>query len=204
MKHATKDELAVVASTVLLAIMYGCFIYFHFQQFVESRRLSLVLLVLFETLCLIFIVTRKDPNATWHSWQTYLATMGGIFSVLLFRPTGAPADLFAGQLIQMAGFVLQILALASLNRSFGLLPAHRGVKSSGLYRWVRHPLYFAYMISCVGYVVNNFSLYNMAVIGANFGLQVLRILHEEAFLSRYAEYAKYARRTRWRLIPLMW
>ena len=39
--------------------------------------------------------------------------------------------------------MLQIAAVLSLNRSFGLLPAHRGVKSDGLYRWVRHPLYTA-------------------------------------------------------------
>ena len=205
MKHTiTKDGLMIAASNVLLAIVYSWFIFIHVRQFMETQRLSLVLLVLFETLCLIFIVTRKDPNATWHNWKTWLATLAGTFSVLLLRPTEAPADLFAGQVIQVAGFALQILALASLNRSFGLLPAHRGVKSNGLYRWVRHPLYTAYMISCAGYVVNNFSLYNMAVMGAFVGLQALRILQEETFLSRYAEYADYTRRTKWRLIPLIW
>ncbi|MCK6452335.1 MAG: hypothetical protein L6R19_16025 [Alphaproteobacteria bacterium] len=46
--------------------------------------------------------------------------------------------------------------------------------------------------------------YNVAIFIAATGLQVMRIRSEETFLMRYDEYADYARRTRWRLIPAVW
>ena len=144
------------------------------------------------------------PSGTWHSSKTWITTLGGTFLPLLLRPTDAPADLVAGQLIQLVGVTLQIVALLSLNRSFGLLPAHRDIKSGGLYRWVRHPLYSAYTLALIGYVVNNPSIHNAAILVLATGFQVMRIVNEETFLSRYSEYAAYVKRTRWRLIPLIW
>ncbi|MFQ6019078.1 MAG: methyltransferase family protein [Kiloniellaceae bacterium] len=200
----SKRGLQVAAGNVLLALMYATFAYAHLQSFAKTPRLSLLLAFLVETLTLIFGLVRKDSNGTWHSSKTWVTTLGGTFAPLLFWPTAAPVDLFAGQLIQLAGFTLQVGALLSLNRSFGLLPAHRDVKSGGLYRWIRHPLYSAYTLANIGYMVNNLSLYNVAIFVVATGFQVLRVINEETFLSRYGEYSAYAKRTRWRLIPLIW
>ena len=200
----TKPGLGVAAGNVLLALMYILFISAHLQSFTKTPRLSLLLIVSVETVCLIFVLIRKDPDETWHSWQTWVTTLGGTFAPLLFRPTLAPADLLAGHIIQGAALMLVIAALLSLNRSFGLLPAHRGVKSDGLYRWIRHPLYTAYALAWIGYVVNNFDLYNVVILLAAIGLEILRIVNEETLLLRYQAYAVYAQRTRWRLIPLLW
>jgi protein-S-isoprenylcysteine O-methyltransferase Ste14 len=100
---------------------------------------------------------------------------------------------------------MAIIALLSLSRSFGLLPAYRGIKSSGLYSVVRHPLYTAYVISFIGYLINNPSVANAAVIafGTAF-LLVMRIHCEESLLLEYDDYSRYASRTRWRLIPAVW
>jgi len=200
----TKQGLVEAGGTGLLALMYLFFIVSHVQAFAETPRLSLLLFTVFETLCLAFVLIRKQPNDFWLSWKVWTVTMGGTFAPLLFRPADVPADLLAGQVIQVVGFVLQIGALLALNRSFGLLPAHRGVKSSGLYRWIRHPLYTAYALAQFGYVVNNFDGYNVLIWLVATGFQVLRILNEEKFLRRYEEYEAYARQTRWRLIPLLW
>ena len=67
------------------------------------------------------------------------------------------------------------MALLSLNRSIGLLPAYRGVQSGRLYSWVRHPLYTAYMITFLGYLINNQSFYNAAVVLAGTAFLVMRI-----------------------------
>jgi protein-S-isoprenylcysteine O-methyltransferase Ste14 len=106
--------------------------------------------------------------------------------------------------LQVIGFGIQIMALLSLNRSIGLLPAHRGVKTGGLYGFVRHPLYTAYVITFVGYLMNNQSLYNAAVVLAGTAFLVARIYCEEALLFKYSDYTRYASRTRWRLIPAIW
>ncbi len=107
-------------------------------------------------------------------------------------------------IVRVAGFVLQVGAVLSLNRSFGLLPAHRGVKSDGLYRWVRHPLYGVYTLAHLGYVVNNLSTFNVIVVAVATAFQMLRILNEERLLMEYPDYSNYAGRTRWRLIPAVW
>lgn len=49
------------------------------------------------------------------------------FAPLLFRPTAAAEDFLVGQAVQIAGLVLLIAAVVTLSRSFGLLPARRGV-----------------------------------------------------------------------------
>jgi protein-S-isoprenylcysteine O-methyltransferase Ste14 len=123
---------------------------------------------------------------------------------LLLRPTDATADLLAGEILQVGGFAMAIIALLSLSRSFGLLPAYRGIKSSGLYSVVRHPLYTAYVISFIGYLINNPSVANAAVIAFGTAFLVMRIHCEEALLLEYDDYSHYASRTRWRLIPAVW
>ena len=96
---------------------------------------------------------------------------------------------------------MQIVAILSLNRSFGIVPANRGIKTGGLYRLVRHPLYLSYVVHQIGYVLNNWSEYNICVfVGATL-FQVLRIYREEQFLISDPAYRAYMSRTRSRLIP---
>lgn len=196
--------VGTAATNLLLGFLFLAFAYSHLWQFIETPRLSLLLIVAVESMIAVLLIIRRDPDRTHHSWKTWLATFGGTLAQLLLRPTEAPADLLAGQGLQLVGFMLQIAAVLSLNRSFGLLPAHRGVKSDGLYRWVRHPLYSAYLFAHFGYLINNFSGYNLAIIAIATAFQVLRIMQEERLLSEYESYVQYASRTRWRLIPAVW
>ncbi len=69
---------------------------------------------------------------------------------------------------------------------------------------MRHPLYSAYALAHLGYLVNNFSVYNATIIAVTTAFQVARILNEERLLMDYPDYADYAGRTRWRLIPAVW
>jgi protein-S-isoprenylcysteine O-methyltransferase Ste14 len=113
-------------------------------------------------------------------------------------------NLVTGGILQVIGFVIQIMALLSSNRSIGLLPAYRGVQSGGPYSWVRHPLYTAHVITLLGYLINNQSFYNAAVVLAGTVFLVMRIYCEEKLLLKYADYTRYANRIRWRLIPAIW
>jgi len=200
----TRQGLGIASSNLLLAAMYLIFAYLHLTHFAATARPSLLLIVASESLLVVFVLIRRDPDATWHSWWTWLTMLGGTFGPLLFRPAAAAEDLLVGQAVQIAGLVLEVAAIMALSRSFGLLPAHRGIKSDGLYRLVRHPLYMAYTLAWLGYVINNFSLYNIAVLVFATGFQVLRIRNEEAFLRRYPDYVTLSERTRWRLVPFVW
>jgi protein-S-isoprenylcysteine O-methyltransferase Ste14 len=106
-----------------------------------------------------------------------------------------------GEVIQIFGMMLQVLALFSLNRSIGFVAANRGVKTTGMYRFVRHPLYSAYCVSFLGFVMNHPTKYNICIYCAMLLLLFMRILAEERILLRSGEYAKYTRTVRYRLIP---
>ena len=208
MKSMSQDAslrgIGIACTNVVLATCFFLFAYANLQSFIEHPRLSVALIVVTESIVAIFILIRRDPDETRHSWQTWVTTTIGTLAPLLLRPTAGAEDLLIGQIIQLAGFMLQIGAVLSLNRSFGLLPAHRGVKSDGLYRLVRHPLYTAYTITFLGYLINNLSWYNAAIMVIGTAFQVWRIRCEEDLLFKYPNYASYADRIRWRLIPQIW
>jgi protein-S-isoprenylcysteine O-methyltransferase Ste14 len=194
----------IAATNLSLALLFSAFAYANAMSFSAQPRLSVFLLLVTETLVAVFFLIRRDPDQTRHTWMSWITTTGGTLTPLLLRPTDATADVPVGEWIQTAGFVLQILAVLSLNRSFGLLPAHRRVKTDGLYRFVRHPLYAAYALVFVGYLINNPSLANLAVVVVGTAFQVLRIREEESLLRTVPEWGAFAERVRWRLIPPIW
>jgi protein-S-isoprenylcysteine O-methyltransferase Ste14 len=191
-------------TNMMLAYLFIVFAIANAKSFLENPRLSVFLIVVTETIVAIFLVIRRDPDETRHTWQTWITTTCGTLAPFLLRPIEATEDLLYGDILQVIGFVMQIAALLSLNRSIGLLPAHRGVKSGGLYSWVRHPLYTAYVITYLGYWINNQSVGNAAIALVGTAFLVMRIYYEEALLLKYAAYTRYAKRIRWRLIPSIW
>jgi protein-S-isoprenylcysteine O-methyltransferase Ste14 len=203
-KRSSLRGIGLASTNILLANLYLLFAIANGKSFIANPRLSVLLIVLMETIAAIFLIIRRDPDETQHTWQTWTTTTFGTLAPTLFRPIEATADLMLGEILQIGGFGMQIAALLCLSRSFGLLPAYRGVKSYGPYSWVRHPLYTAYVMSFIGYWVNNQSLHNAAIVLFGTAFLVMRIYYEEALLVKYADYRRYANRTRWRLVPSLW
>jgi protein-S-isoprenylcysteine O-methyltransferase Ste14 len=188
--------IGLASTNVFLAVLFSAFAFANAASFLAEPRLSVLLIVFLEAISALFFILRRDPDETRHTWQTWTSTTLGSFAPLLL--------LLAGEILQVGGFAMAIIALLSLSRSFGLLPAYRGIKSSGLYSVVRHPLYTAYVISFIGYLINNPSVANAAVIAFGTAFLVMRIHCEESLLLEYDDYSRYASRTRWRLIPAVW
>ena len=189
---------------MFLATLFILFAIANAKSFLVNPRLSVFLIVVTETIVAVFLVIRRNPDETLHSWQTWVTTTCGTLAPFLLRPVDATADVLIGNVFQISGFLLQIFALLALNRCIGLLPAYRGVKSSGLYALVRHPLYMAYVITFFGFAINNPSLANFGIILGATGFLVMRIRYEESLLYKYADYVDYASRTRWHLMPGVW
>jgi protein-S-isoprenylcysteine O-methyltransferase Ste14 len=106
-----------------------------------------------------------------------------------------------GLILELLGVLLTQIARIYMGRSFGLLPANRGIVSNGPFRWVRHPIYFGWLILSIGYAMSYVSERNIALIVATLPFMVWRIDQEEAHLSADPEYRNYMDRVRYRLWP---
>jgi protein-S-isoprenylcysteine O-methyltransferase Ste14 len=124
--------------------------------------------------------------------------------MLLARPTDGGLPHGACEAVQLVGLLIALASLGTLGRSFGIVAANRGVKTVGPYRFVRHPAYLGYLISYIGYVAENPSVPNLALLFLSTVFQLVRIREEEQLLSRDAEYESYRRSVRYRLVPLVY
>ena len=91
-----------------------------------------------------------------------------------------------------------------LQRGFGIVAANRGVKTRGPYRLVRHPAYLGYLVSYLGYVAENPSVANFALLCLSTGFQLVRIREEEQLLRSDLSYESYRSSVRHKLIPLVY
>jgi protein-S-isoprenylcysteine O-methyltransferase Ste14 len=119
------------------------------------------------------------------------------------RPAdGTWADLgAAGVALQVLGGCFTLVAFCYLGRSFGVVAANRGLKVSGPYRFVRHPIYASHTLTTGGFLLANFSPINAALFLVITAAQIARIEAEERLLTATASYGDYRGRVRWRLLP---
>lgn len=202
-RRVTRAGLGAAFANLSFASLFLAFAWAHAQSFARCQRPSGPFLVAFEVLFALFFVARAPADARTSSPWAWASAAGGTFLPLLLRPLEAPQDVAAGEVLQLAGLLLATYGLLSLNTSVGVLPAHRGIKTTGAYRWLRHPLYAAYAVNAAGYLASNFTVRNLAIVLAASACQVGRIVNEERLLSRYAAYAEYKARTRWRVLPFV-
>jgi protein-S-isoprenylcysteine O-methyltransferase Ste14 len=194
-----------LGSKVVLCTLYLVFAYYHLVDLVENGfRLSVALLVVFESVMVVLVLFRRDSSDVDLGPFAVFAGLVGSFAVLGFRPVEGAEDQLLGQAIQVIGVLLQLAAAVSLGRSFGVLPANRGIKSRGMYRVVRHPFYFSYLVTQAGYIMNNPSLRNFSAMAIGTGFQVLRIHYEERLLLRDETYRRYTEGVQWHLVPGVW
>jgi protein-S-isoprenylcysteine O-methyltransferase Ste14 len=119
-------------------------------------------------------------------------------------PTASPFLLELSWWTILAGVLLGILSLIHLGRSFGVLIAVREVRTSGLYTWVRHPMYLSDIAMRLGYCFSHPSWTSAALFLASSACYVVRAVLEERFLAEQdIGYADYLRRVRYRFIPGM-
>jgi protein-S-isoprenylcysteine O-methyltransferase Ste14 len=103
--------------------------------------------------------------------------------------------------ISMAGLAVVIAGKMTLGRSFGLMPANRGVVSTGIYRVVRHPIYMGYLVTHVAYLAAMPSVWNVVALVAADAALLARAVCEERTLAKDPRYREYQQVVRWRVCP---
>ena len=154
----------------------------------------------------IAFLIRRPARSVATTGGPWLLAAGGTFGGLLLRPSGAhPAwGVTGGLALQLSGLVLAVAALVTLGRSFGFVAADRGVVTRGPYALVRHPVYAAYIVIQLGYLMQSISLRNAVVVAFATCCNVGRAIAEERVLASSGTYQDYRQRVRWRLVPGVW
>jgi protein-S-isoprenylcysteine O-methyltransferase Ste14 len=181
---------------VALAIRVGI-------DFVETLRLTGLLLLASEALVAVLSFARRRAVMVDRSWAARLVTAISIAGPPLLRPGDGWALLpeAPAAMISACGLIVIVCGKLSLGRSFGVVPANRGIVSRGLYRSVRHPIYAGYLVTHGAFLLSHLSAWNAAVLVAGDVMLIVRAAFEERTLARDPEYVRYRERVRWRIVP---
>ena len=163
------------------------------------------LVMVAETSVVIFVLLRRSTQAISMRLGDWLLAITATYAPLLIMPVATPDAVRvlipAAVGLVILGNVIQIAAKLFLRRSFGIAPANRGIKTDGMYRFVRHPMYAGYALVHIGILALMPTLLNLTIYAIGWWAQILRLLAEERLLSEDPAYRDFMTKTRWRLIP---
>jgi len=181
---------------VMLSVPFLC----AFLRVLPTRP-YVVLTAISEMLGVVLILSRKPGEVATRPFPIVIAFAGTALP-LLVRPGGIQlVPSLVASILMSVGLAISVASKVSLNRSFGLVAANRGVKRGGPYRVIRHPMYVGYFVAEVGFVLTNFSTRVMLIYAAAWCAQLLRVLEEERILRTDPAYAAYSTSVPSRLIP---
>lgn len=199
-RRIARSALAL-GSRCLLVSLFTVFAWSNFSHWRETGSPSGLGVTLLEGWAAVLFLTRRAPRDLSMRPLAWVAAPIGSFAMLLARPTDGGLPHLACEAVQLAGLLVALISLGTLGRSFGIVAANRGVKTGGPYRLVRHPAYFGYLISYLGYVAENPSAANVGLLVLSTAFQLVRIREEERLLSGDSAYDAYRQSVRYRLIP---
>jgi protein-S-isoprenylcysteine O-methyltransferase Ste14 len=189
---------------ILLALYSLIFLFIMLVDFRMRHRPSSLLMAVFEGAVVWFSLLRPMPQRSNISLYDWVIALLGSYVIMFTRPAPEVHDQVLLLGVQLFGICVSLAGLFSLNKSFGLVAVNRGVKTSGLYAVVRHPIYTGYFLSWGAYLAQNTTLTNAVIYAVFVTLELLRVVAEERVLSQDPDYAAYARATRWRVLPLIY
>jgi protein-S-isoprenylcysteine O-methyltransferase Ste14 len=135
----------------------------------------------------LLVIPALDHRLAWSHMPLYVALAGDVFVVL-----GWIAIFFV--------FRENSYSSATIE-----LAPDQKVISTGLYGWVRHPMYAGGLVMLLGMPLALGSWWGVLVFIAIIPALIWRLLDEEKFLARNLPgYVEYQSRVRYRLLPLVW
>jgi protein-S-isoprenylcysteine O-methyltransferase Ste14 len=151
----------------------------------------------------LLVLFRIPARTAMVTPSTLLATGVSIVIPALMRPGQPSHGLLASAavVVELFGVILGQVSRIYLGRRFALLPADRGLVTSGPFRFIRHPIYTGWLILSIGYVMAFPTVRNGLIVMATLPFILWRILQEETLLAGDPDFCRYLARTRWRLIP---
>ena len=199
-----RSRIGSLLATTLLFALFLAFAWANFHHWRQTGRPSGIGATVLEAWVAVLFIARRPAAQVSRSRLAWIAAPIGSFAMLLARPEPAGLTQLPCEALQLLGVVVALVSLGTLGRSFGLVAANRGIKTDGPYGLIRHPAYTGYLVAYLGYVAENPSLRNVALLGLSTLFQLVRIGEEEQVLHGDEHYRAYARRVRFRVVPYVY
>lgn len=191
---------------------------------VPALAIDAILLTVFATHHSVFAresVKRRltfVPEPLLRSFYVWLASALLILVVVLWRPVGGEWYRIGGALalvnaaVQAFGLLfiarsvsgLDPLELAGIRQASGAQPKRERLQIGGPYRWVRHPLYFGWVLALFG--TAHMTGDRLAFAAMTTAYLVVAVPWEERSLRQSFgdDYARYTQQVRWRIVPFVY
>ncbi|MDE1925293.1 MAG: DUF1295 domain-containing protein [Patescibacteria group bacterium] len=195
--------LRYLIGNVVIAAFLLLFVLINIQAFRVTGEVGYILVAINQSVYGMLFLARKRAVATSTSAFDWGIAFAATFLGTLLRPAH-PLNAWLGDALISIGIIINLASVLFLNRSIGMVPAQRSIKTGGLYRYVRHPMYASEVLSLFGYTLANVSFANAFIVISTAAFMLIRINREELFLSRSLAYQAYSIETRWKLLPFIY
>jgi protein-S-isoprenylcysteine O-methyltransferase Ste14 len=203
MNKLTREVTADLLSRVMISVLFTLLCINIFGNFMRTGRVTGLMMLASEALVVVLTVVRRPALLIDRSVAARVVTTLALAGPPLLRASDVvpllPDALTAG--VSALGVALVVLGKIALGRSFGLVPANRGVVVRGPYTFVRHPIYTGYLITHVAFLLASPTPWNFAVLLFSDSALIVRAMMEERVLRNDVEYQGYCRRVGWHLVP---
>lgn len=198
-----RERLSDVAARLLVATLFVLLSINLWADFTKTHHFTGLLLLFSEALVVVLTIFRRRAHVVDRTVLAAIITAVSLVGPPLLRAGGADPlmpDLVTASL-SLIGLAFVIAGKIVLGRSFGLIPANRGVVARGPYGWMRHPIYAGYLLTHVGFIAAHPTAWNIAVIVIADSALVFRALLEERVLTQDERYREYCAKVGWHLVP---
>ena len=175
-----------------------------FAEYLRTGHVTGLLLLVGESLVVVLTIVRRRAVTVDRSAAAAIMTSVSLVGPVLMRATSEPASLMSDHmtaLVSAIGLVLVVVGKMTLGRSFGVVPANRGVVVRGPYTLVRHPIYTGYLITHAAFLLAHPAPWNLSIVLVADAALIVRALMEERVLREDADYRQYCQRVGWHLVP---
>lgn len=193
------DLLEKVVVVVLLGLLASRLI----PSAIETGHYQNWLLLVAESCVVFFVLFRRSTDSISLRPLDWALGFGGTLAPMLVTASSDTplVPLALCSFLIIGGMLFQLYAKFTLRRSFGVIAANRGVKVSGPYCLMRHPMYAGYTLTHLGFLLSGPNWWNLGVYSLGLALNISRILAEERVLMVDPAYQELSRKVRYRLVP---
>lgn len=202
MPLTARDRLSDLLARVVVGTLFVLLSINLFADYQRTHHVTGLLLLLSEALVVVLTIFRRRAQVVDRTIAAAVVTALSLVGPPLLRAGGVPwlPDLVTA-ILSIVGVCFVIAGKAVLGRSFGLIPANRGVVARGPYALMRHPIYAGYLLTHAGFIAAHPTLWNVAVIVVADAMLIVRALMEERVLCQDEQYRSYCAKVGWHLVP---